>query len=414
MRRFGLSVPTIVVITVSLTFLLLLGGDLSGGVNNPNLSFYARDGLGISIGTYSILLFLLNTLSGVIRIPTGILIDRHGTKRYLTLAYVVSAAGLITALVWKDLLGLAVAMMLSGAGSGIMFCSQKFRLAHLTDPQNRSAAYSLLFVSSFMTQFLGPYISGVLMQNYGFYLPMLVGLAIIGVGMLLSLKLPSIGGKENPENDPKDSPDVTAVPSTSRQESKGVVSSLKQMGRSVWLITLYKTSLNALGWATGFVCTFYLRDVFKLSYELTGTVMALTSIPNLVGIISAGRVRSIEVRKKILLLVALEIPIYFIGFNLVSSLIQAIVLITVIGLINGHITPTMDAILADSARSTRVGVSFGIYDMCMRIGIGVGSTFGGYLVDNFGYITAISTAGLMAIIPSCTAFVIMKNRSGSK
>jgi len=413
MKGLGLSVPRIVIITVSLTFLLLFG-NLSGGLNDLSLKFYATEILTISVGAYSILLFLMNTTSGVIRVPTGLLIDRHGTKRYLTIAYGISVVGLVIPLVWKDFLGLAVAMVLSGAGTGIMFCSQKFRLAHLTDPRNRSAAYSLLFVSSFLASSLGQFISGALYQNYGFYLPTLVSLAIITIGMFLSLKLPSIGEKDDPRDDPKNDLKTTAMTVSSGQESKGVSSGLKQMGRSVWLITLYKTTFNALGGATGFIYSLYLRNTFQLSYELTGTIMALLSIPNLVGIILAGRAHTTEGRKKILLLVATNIPLFFIGFRLVSDLIQAIALITIINLIHGNITPTMDAVLADSARSSRVGISFGIYDMSMRIGIGVGNTFGGYLVDNFGYVTALSTAGLLATIPSFIAFSLLKIKNASK
>ena len=404
------NLPQIVIFTVFSTFMFSFG-NLSGGVNSPNLQFYAKDALGISVGTLGILFSLSNTVSGAIRIPTGLQIDRHGTKRYLTIAYGVSAVALLIALSLKNWLALAVAMALSGAGTGMMFCTQKFRLAHYTNSQNRSAAYSMLFGFSFVSSFLGPYISGVLMENYGFHLPVICGLAITIAGMFLSFRLPPIAPDEKPPIRSKPRETTTTPGCSSGQITEGVLSRSMGMGRNVWLITFYKTSYNAISGATSFIYALYLRETFSLSYELTGTIMTFISLPRIVGIISAGRVRSTEGRKKLLLLSIVEIPLFFIGFRVVSNILQATALIVVLGFIGGHITPTMDAVLADSARSSQVGLSFGIYDMCMRIGIAVGNIFGGFMVDQFGYVAALSTAGLIAIIPSFFSLVLLKTRN---
>jgi len=384
-------VPKSVVLACFLTFIFTFGS-LNTGINSPSTQFYAIS-LGASVTTVGLLFSLANVVSAIARIPTGIKADRHGIRRILTVTFVGSLCALLTALLARGWEILAFAMVGAGLCEGIHWASQKYRLSRSTNTENRSMAFSLLFLASFSSMLVGSTISGVLIQNYGFHLPLIIGALIIFVGLMLSLKLPQIKAHHARKTNFKD---------------EGIISNLRKINRSVWFITFFKTSFNSIMGLTTIVYPIFLKNFFNLDYVMVGFILTLRSLCNLIGIFSAGRVRNTSGRMNLLFLVFLLIPA-FLSFNLFSDLLYVVILICVIALIMSHITPTMDALMADSASATQVGLSFGLMDTLMRCGIASGNIIGGFIADTFGFNAALTAAGVIAIIPAIFALLIKKS-----
>ncbi|MEM2111618.1 MAG: MFS transporter, partial [Candidatus Bathyarchaeia archaeon] len=308
-----IKVPQSIILSCFLTFLFTFSS-LDTGINNPSTQFYAVS-LGASAGVVGLLFSLANINSAVLRIPLGFLMDKRGIKRIMTYAFAVSFLALLIALFSDKWEILTLAMLSAGLGDGILLCSQKYRISRSTNTDNRSAAFSLLFIATFSATLIGSTLSGALMQNYGFHLPLILSVFIVLFSLPLSLKLPQV----KPFN-----PTVQL----------GFFTGLRNMNRTVWLMTLFKTSFNSVNGITAIVYPLLLRYSFNLDPMVVGLILTLRSAVDLLGLMLAGRVRSTKGRMNLLSCVFFFIPL-FISFAFINNLFGIIFLMCAIAFFNG-------------------------------------------------------------------------------
>ena len=370
---------------------------MSKGINFPSIQFYALS-LGASITTVGMLFSLSNIAVAITRIPVGLRADKHGIKRITTYSFLGSFLTIILVLVGDSWYILMFGMLSTGLCEGIQWAAQKYRLSRSTTVENRSMAFSLLIFGSGSAALIGSAISGFLIQNFDFRFPLIFGSLITLSGSIISIKLSRIKPYKKME-------DVSKEKIILKNEERTLK---RRIGKTVWLITLFKTSHVSILGLTTIIYPLLFANYFQLDYVLVGLILALISIVRLIGLLSAGRIRSTHGRLKVLFGAFVLIPLFF-CFNFVHIVFVAVTLILIIEIINAHITPTLEALMADYSRIEQVGLSFGLMDSVMRFGMAGGNIIGGFFVEHLGFGAALTMASIAASISSSVLIIIRRN-----
>lgn len=145
---------------------------------------------GYSAAAVGVLLALFALTQVFLALPAGRYCDRHGLKRPVGYAIVVSAAGSGAALVFPTFAVLCFAALCTGGAAGIVVIALQRhvgRVAH--DGTQLRTLFSWLAIGPSMSNFLGPFISGLLIDYGGAWLGVTGGYRL---AFLLLTLLPAI------------------------------------------------------------------------------------------------------------------------------------------------------------------------------------------------------------------------------
>ena len=137
------------------------------------------------------LLLALFALSQVfLALPAGRFTDRHGMRRPVRLAVVSAVAGNALAAAWPVFPVLCVAALMTGAASGLTVIALQRYVGQLaSDASSLRRGFSWLAIGPSISNFIGPFLSGLLIDASGFRaaylmlatLPLLTWFAVGGV-----------------------------------------------------------------------------------------------------------------------------------------------------------------------------------------------------------------------------------------
>lgn len=137
------------------------------------------------------LLLALFALSQVfLALPAGRFTDRHGMRRPVRLAVFVAVIGNALAAAWPVFPVLCLAALLTGAASGLTVIALQRHVGRMAqDASELRQVFSWLAIGPSISNFLGPFLSGVLIDASGFraaylmlaLLPLLTWFAVGGV-----------------------------------------------------------------------------------------------------------------------------------------------------------------------------------------------------------------------------------------
>lgn len=137
------------------------------------------------------LLLALFALSQVfLALPAGRFTDRHGMRRPVRLAVVSAVAGNALAAAWPLFPVLCVAALMTGAASGLTVIALQRYVGQLaSDASSLRRVFSWLAIGPSISNFIGPFLSGLLIDASGFRaaylmlatLPLLTWFAVGGV-----------------------------------------------------------------------------------------------------------------------------------------------------------------------------------------------------------------------------------------
>ena len=139
--------------------------------------------LGLALGAYGL-------TQGLLQLPFGMLSDRYGRKRLITLGLILFALGSLVGATTHTIYGMIVARILQGGGAiGSVLIAF---LADLTTEQHRTKAMAIIGATIGVSFCIAFILSPSLAANYGlagiFYLT--TGLAGVGLGILYSMPNP--------------------------------------------------------------------------------------------------------------------------------------------------------------------------------------------------------------------------------
>jgi MFS family permease len=121
------------------------------------------------------LLALFALAQVVLALPAGRYADRHGLKKPFRLAAVVATAGASLAVVWPVFGVLCVTALTCGAASGLALITLQRHVGRLAqDVTQLRQVFSWLAVAPSLSNFLGPFLAGLLIDQAGFRVAYLV------------------------------------------------------------------------------------------------------------------------------------------------------------------------------------------------------------------------------------------------
>jgi MFS family permease len=102
-------------------------------------------------------------------LPAGRFVERQGMRRSIGAGVLVAALGGLLAALWPALWSLALAALLSGAGSGMTIIAlQRHVGLAARDPAHRRSLFSWLAIGPSLSNFLGPLLAGAVIDLAGF------------------------------------------------------------------------------------------------------------------------------------------------------------------------------------------------------------------------------------------------------
>lgn len=116
-----------------------------------------------------VLLALFSLAQVVLSLPAGRYADRHGLKRPLRVAVVVAVAGGALAVAWPVFGVLCLTALTSGAAAGLaVIALQRHVGALASSPAELRQVFSWLALGPSVSNFLGPFVAGLLIDAAGF------------------------------------------------------------------------------------------------------------------------------------------------------------------------------------------------------------------------------------------------------
>lgn len=125
----------------------------------------------------------------VVQSPVGKWSDRQGRKKPILLGLSIYMLAVFILSQGGTLFHLILVLTIAGAGLGIYSPSIRAAIADLSSDEKRGANMGFFFTTRMIGFFLGPNASGVLADRFGQGFPLLVGAALLGMGIWASLYL---------------------------------------------------------------------------------------------------------------------------------------------------------------------------------------------------------------------------------
>ena len=136
----------------------------------------------------------LAIFNAAVRVLVGPLADKIGTKKIFITLFILQVAAMVLLFpAGSQIVTLAAVAGLIGWNYGSMFTLFPATLLSYYGPTNQGSNYGLLFTAWGVAGFCGPYAGGKLQAMTGsFYVPFLVGAAVVGVAVVIlaTLKAP--------------------------------------------------------------------------------------------------------------------------------------------------------------------------------------------------------------------------------
>lgn len=129
---------------------------------------------GYSAVAVGVLLSLFALANVFLALPAGRYTDRHGVRRPVVLGVAVAAGGAGLAALWPVFPVLCLAAVMTGAATGAVVIALQRHVGRIVEgPTQLRQAFSWLAIGPAISNFIGPFLAGVLIDSGGFRLAFL-------------------------------------------------------------------------------------------------------------------------------------------------------------------------------------------------------------------------------------------------
>jgi MFS family permease len=155
------------------------------GILTPILALYAREELHLTPRQYSFFLVAGGAVTVLLLIPVGKLVDRFGTKWFLTFGFAISAVTLMLFTYQKSLIVLYLFVASIGAGYALIIPAWNALIASAIPPEKRGAVWGFFLTIEGLGMIVGPIVSGKLWDLFGPRVPFLTSGFVLAVLLVL-------------------------------------------------------------------------------------------------------------------------------------------------------------------------------------------------------------------------------------
>lgn len=159
------------------------------GILTPILTLYARQELALTPRQYSLFLIAGGAVTVLFLIPVGKLVDRIGTKWFLTFGFALASVTLIAFTYTRSLAVLYVYVALIGIGYALIIPAWNALIAAAIPKEKRGAVWGFFLTIEGLGTIVGPIVSGKLWDVYGPHVPFMTSGGVLAVLLVIQLLL---------------------------------------------------------------------------------------------------------------------------------------------------------------------------------------------------------------------------------
>jgi MFS transporter, DHA1 family, multidrug resistance protein len=360
------------------------------GLAQPFLPFYLQE-LGVTsvdevafwVGFISSAQPICMALSAPI---WGLLADRYGRKPMLVRAMIAGGLAFGLAGLAATPAQLAALRIIGGIFSGTVAAATT--LVASTTPRER-AGYSLglLQTAIFTGNFLGPLLGGIIGSTLGYRTAFILsGVLLSGTGLIVAAVV-----KEN-----------FVRPPARQRKGNPFLSTLRGISGNPLLFTMVLLlMLNHLSTTVTLpVLPLYVQSIVpdeKSASAVTGVILGATALANAVASIYVGRSGDRLGRTRVLVTCLVMGALSYLPQGLTRYPWQLLVLRIFTGFSMGGISPTTNAVIAETAPEGGQGGVYGISASLNAMGRAIGPVIGMIVVANWGVAGVFPVTGLLLL-----------------
>ncbi|WP_231571126.1 MFS transporter [Gordoniibacillus kamchatkensis] len=159
------------------------------GILSPILTLYARQELALTPRQYSLFLVAGGAVTVLLLIPVGKLVDRIGTKLFLTVGFALGAATVAAFTYTKSLYVVYGFVTAVGIAYALIIPAWNALIAAAIPKEKRGAVWGFFLTIEGLGTVIGPIVSGKLWDVYGPHVPFLTSGAVLALLCVLQLLL---------------------------------------------------------------------------------------------------------------------------------------------------------------------------------------------------------------------------------
>ena len=333
-----------------------------------------------------------------VEIPGGILADRFGTKPVMIGGYVLSVASHLLAGFAQTVVELMATRMLIGMGSALSFTASMVYVTEMATVDKRSRYIALLQSTFNIAGIIGPAVGGVISEIFGLRTIFFVSAALSLIGILF-LQAMRVHEKKSSSEEGTD---------RSGLGFRDIVTDLRilTLSASCFMMFFLFSSIR------GTMIPLYGTEELGLSAVEIGLIFSLTSAITVFGLLFITHRLETRIGRSMLLPLSLlicSVAVFLLSFA--SNFITLAAFVLPLGIGMSILQPTSFTMISDHAKPAIRGLTLGFSRTIAALGIILGSTMAGWLMDiGQQFVGFLLIGGILSLFSSFTYFVFRKLR----
>jgi MFS family permease len=371
--------------TLVTIYLIAFAGFTSFSWLFPVVPYYASS-LGISISDIGIVVSIYSYINAAAILPSGMLSDRWGRRRFLVAGLVVSTVVPFLYPLAKDFWALCIIRALHGLGAAVFVPTAIAAVIDLASPEKRGQILGWYTASAQLGLMAGPIVGGYILQGFGYEA------AFYSCGLMPLLGLIFLSARMR---------SIPQKPPTHPSEDAHSWNWLKQRGAIISLLALIVTAVGS-----GTISTFmplYVQG-FGITEAGAGTIITACYASSAALRVPSGTLadRFGNMPMIILGLILCAVSLTLVAFS--NVLYQLSIIAALFGLGMGFSMPAALSWLAHLSPPTKRGLGMGLGSASFQVGLALGATFMGIVISCSGFDTmyftaaSVSAVGLLIIL----------------
>lgn len=343
-------------------FALNIAVGFSAQIVQPLFPLYLRN-LSATEMEIGLVVSLAGFAAVVLMLPSGLLMDRIGKKRMLLLSVILGAVPPFFIVSINDWMRVVPFFMLFSASFSFFAPARMAMIADNARPEKGATIFGLMNIAWPIAGIFGPFMSGYIVENFGWGYPFFTSGVIMSASVLPTLML-----RERAFHSSEDAETTRKTSLTDRR----------------YLPTLLLFFAFHLAMTTGLggvntILPIFLQDQLGLSTFLIGLFFTGSSFLTLFTQIPSGLLADRYGRKRLTVACIAFIPIFFGVWPFIDNWVTLLVLYSVAMGFWSMTWPATLALLSDSVPPELRGSAFGVRMTGVRLGFTIGPLISGYL-----------------------------------
>ena len=353
--------------------------NFGAGITSAILPLYAVN-MGATLSQLGLLFSFIHVSSAVVRMPAGLMSDRHGYQKFYLLGLLLAVLALVaagSASTWSYLIAAAI---FAGLSQAFYYIMQNSIIIRDVSSARRSAAFTWLFVSMNLGELIGPAIGGAVAEVFDLRTPFLVSLGIIAAAFFCAFL---VFGTHDP-------------PTRQSRSIQDILFALKEEKRLVLRLSFARMLYHMPFTVFTPLAVLLLRTEFAATYFEIGVITAASGIGSVLGSLTSGRLGRMISRRLIIVYGLLGLIPVALTTAFAPSLYIIVVTLGMNTFVWGALIPNYDSLIGDLSPPKAVALIFSTATAFGRLGMILSSVIGGIVAESFGIRSAFVAIAIMS------------------